>query len=121
MKRGWKHIGSRLVTLLLVSLIAMLTFNQSMNIHTHVLADGTIITHAHPYNKSNDSAPVKNHHHTLIGFQILHNLQIIFLSVFIAIALIHTAHTIKRNTKENLHFNIAYIHLSPGRAPPALA
>jgi hypothetical protein len=118
MKQKWKHMRLKSVALLLVTVIAMLTFNQSVNLHTHRLADATIVSHAHPYNKTNDSAPVKNHHHTLTGLLILNHFKIIFLSFFIAIALLRTANLVIRNTQEKLHFKLHYIHYAPGRAPP---
>lgn len=120
MKQRWKHIRLKSVALLLVTVIAMLTFNQSVNLHTHKLADGTIVSHAHPYNKTSDSCPVKNHHHTLTGLLILNHFKIIFLSIFIAIALLRTPKLVIRNTQEELHFEPHYIHYTFGRAPPFL-
>ena len=118
MKQRWKHIRLKSVALLLVAVIAMLTFNQSVNLHSHKLADGTIVSHAHPYNKTSDSGPVKNHHHTLTGLLILNHFKIIFLSLFITIALLRTANLVIRDTEEELHFEPHYIHYAPGRAPP---
>lgn len=118
MKQGWKHISFKTVALLMVTVIAMLTFNQSVNIHTHKLDDGTIVSHAHPYNKTSDSDPIKSHHHTLTELLILEHFEILFLSIFIAIALLQTSQLVKRNTQTELHFKPHYIHYAPGRAPP---
>lgn len=102
----------------MVTVIAMLTFNQSAFMHTHKLADGTVISHAHPYNKTTDSAPIKSHHHTLIDFLILENINFLFLAVIIAL-------TIWLLTK-TIAFRVALFHASDnplinsslGRAPP---
>ena len=39
--------------------------NASVNRHINFLADGYIISHAHPFSKTpSDSGPVKSHHHS---------------------------------------------------------
>lgn len=121
MKKGWENISLKSVALLMVTVIAMLTFNQSVNLHTHQLADGTIVSHAHPYNKTSDSAPVKNHHHTLAEFLILQHFEILFLSLFIAIVLLYTTQLVKRKTQKEFYLKAHYIHYAPGRAPPFLS
>jgi len=44
--------------------MSLLILNTAVFIHSHRLADGTIITHAHPFQKSKESnQPYKTHHH----------------------------------------------------------
>ena len=46
--------------------------------HTHKV-NGKIITHSHPYNKSNDSGPIKSHHHSKAHYLFLSTLTVLFL------------------------------------------
>ena len=121
MKTGVKHKGLKIVVLLLVALMATLTFNQSVNLHTHKLIDGTMVTHAHPYNKTSDSAPIKNHHHTLTELLLLRHFEVLFLSVFIAIALLLVTYFTRCPALKPHHLQPHYLHTAPGRAPPFLS
>ncbi len=38
--------------------------NSTVNKHYHLLLNGQIIEHAHPFNTSEDASPFKNHKHT---------------------------------------------------------
>lgn len=48
----------------MLSLIGLQIVNKAFYTHTHILADGTIITHAHVYQKNSDKAPIKKHSHS---------------------------------------------------------
>ena len=121
MKMRIKNTAVKTVALLMVTLIAMLTFNQSVFIHTHQLNDGTVVTHAHPYNKANDSAPIKSHHHTLKEFLNLNHTTVLFLSLCIALAsLWFSKHIIKYDSRSPLYQN-ERLSCSPGRAPPVFS
>jgi hypothetical protein len=52
------------VVFLLVGLMSMLVVNKVLFTHLHRYADGTVILHAHPYNKTTDKKPFKTHPHT---------------------------------------------------------
>ena len=47
-----KHITIQFTTYLLIVAMGVLLVNQACNTHTHRLPDGTVIMHAHPYDKS---------------------------------------------------------------------
>lgn len=49
--------------ILLLGLFLFGTSIQSIYFHKHLI-EGVSIFHAHPFNKSADSKPVKSHHHT---------------------------------------------------------
>ena len=68
----------RKVSMLFLLIIGFHIFNNIAWQHMHVLSDGTLVTHAHPYNKSADNAPAKQHHHTATEMLILENLEILF-------------------------------------------
>ncbi len=85
-----KSITVKATSYLLIGLIALLIANKAIYIHTHKLPNGTIVVHAHPFNKSCDTEPFKSHKHTkgeLYFFQSIENLfPLLFLiSVFISL------------------------------------
>jgi hypothetical protein len=54
-----------------VSLLAflLLTLNNTLYFHVHLLSDGSIIEHAHPFNKHHESSkPCASHEHSSIEF-----------------------------------------------------
>ena len=58
-----RAITGTISILILLSLFFIL-INVICNGHIHRIADGTILFHAHPYQKNGQNEPVKNHHHT---------------------------------------------------------
>jgi len=53
------------LTLLLLPAMIWLFFNTTANKHIHVLSDGYVISHSHPFVKNQaDSNPSKTHQHT---------------------------------------------------------
>ena len=63
---GMKRIKpSKILLLALLPAMLWLFLNTTLNRHSHVLADGYIITHSHPFKKNQDSSsPLDNHKHT---------------------------------------------------------
>jgi len=45
-------------------LISFSISNKLFYLHTHLDSHGNLVTHSHPYNKGNDSQPLKSHHHS---------------------------------------------------------
>jgi hypothetical protein len=99
-------------------MMGMFIANKVFFLHLHKLKDGTIVEHAHPFNKSDDSSPFKTHQHSETGFLFFQNLEILFSIVFLAIVL---SIVIKRKKyvipafKWQTH---KYTLPSHGRAPP---
>lgn len=59
--------------------------------HSHVLDDGTVITHAHPYDEGSGSSPFPSHHHSnaeLLIFSILNFLTFVALAVLFALTVV---------------------------------
>jgi len=68
MKTIVNNITIKSVAWLMIGIMGVLVANKAVFVHSHILNDGTIIEHAHPYNKSTDSTPYKSHHHTKAEF-----------------------------------------------------
>lgn len=113
-----RHTSQKLIIYLLVVLMGMFIANKVFFLHMHKLKDGTIVEHAHPFSKSDDSSPFKKHQHSEAELLFFQNLEILFPIVFLAIVL---TITIKRKKyvipafKWKTH---KYTLPSHGRAPP---
>ena len=79
---------AKISTSLMIPVILLLFFNTSNNKHTHILPNGQIVNHAHPFKSDNSSTPYQNHKHTpfeLIFLSFLSN-SIGLLPVLLALA-----------------------------------
>lgn len=121
MKAHVRNTITKLIAGTMLAVFAMLIYNQSAFQHTHILADGTVVAHAHPYDKSNDTEPVKNHHHTLIQLSVIQNFSLLFLSACIAFLLVTTTKATSICQCSYLHYKKDLINLLPGRAPPVFS
>ena len=112
---------SKIIILVVSPAILLLFFNSSWNTHKHILANGQIIEHAHPFKAKNSSTPYQNHQHTsyeqfFISFANKQFSTVLFSAVLITIffKLLKTEYikpnllTVVNNYAENYS----------GRAPP---
>lgn len=109
------------ISYLMIVLIAMLIANRAIYVHSHVLSDGTVITHAHPFSKntSNDSSP--KHRHSSYEFFVLHQLQILF-SVLGILCVIVQLYFVKHFYDESIYFKSIIKHnIVSLRGPPAFS
>lgn len=106
-----------IVSLLLCFFFLVQIGNKVYYSHSHVLENGRVITHAHPYNKTSDATPYKSHHHSSEQFFFLDQPEILFL--FIAVGLFSIiAAAFYLYFKRDIHYSSQVkIHL-PGRSPP---
>ena len=113
-----RHIVLHTIALLMASVIVLLIANKSLFTHTHILNDGTVIVHAHPYNKANSKDSAIPHSHTSIE---LHFLQV--LSDLFVIAMGITSILLVLGFAKRLIYcfesigSVAF-RSYPGRAPP---
>jgi hypothetical protein len=92
--------------------------NKAIFLHLHKLNNGTIIEHAHPFDKSNDSKPYKSHDHSNAEFLLFQNLETFFLIVFLTLVLITLVKKEKVSFKLITEHTLTCINLCKGRAPP---
>ncbi len=117
-----KNKPSYNLILLLLPAVLWLFINTTVNSHIHILADGYVITHSHPFvEKQANSIPSKTHHHTKkellllslfsgLVFSII-SLLIIrpFLCAFPQLLRIRVAH--QEPTRN--HFQVHHYHAPP--------
>ena len=85
--------------------------------HAHILGNGQVVVHAHPYNKSQDAAPFKKHHHSATEFIQLSQLQLLFfVSLFVAV-LTAFSQPVQFGCEQS-RYNQLFYSRQQGRSPP---
>ena len=102
----------------MIGIIGLLTINNVMFLHSHKLTKGNIITHAHPYNKSDDPAPFKSHHHSKKELIFLANLQLLFIFTLIPFIVVNDAKKKSYVVINQIFYTQGYEIIYFGRAPP---
>jgi len=118
MKMSNKNITLKLVIYLMIAFVIMLMVNKSVFIHTHVLPDGTVVVHAHPYNKTTDSAPIKSHQHSKLELMFLQNLQLLIAFSFFGFLFFILSKKRKLSSFIRINYTSTNFLFQKGRAPP---
>lgn len=74
------------IAIILLSLVTAITINNAVFLHSHMMEDGIIVTHAHPFDKSADSLPFKNHKHTNFEYTITQGFGFFLLSPLLVLS-----------------------------------
>lgn len=82
MQKAVKIITIQAALYLVVLSFTAIQITNGMYFHSHKLADGTLISHAHPFNKAKDRVPVNKHHHTSGELFLLDHIQVLINSTF---------------------------------------
>ena len=118
MKKIVRNITIKALAYFMIGIMSILVVNKAMFMHAHKMTDGKVITHSHPYDKSNDSKPYKSHHHTKVEFLFIENLKILFLFVFLTFALLNLVKKAKYSFYRKTRYTLNCIILYKSRAPP---
>jgi archaellum biogenesis protein FlaJ (TadC family) len=115
-----RNLSTRIILLCILFSTGMLIASKGLFIHTHLLADGTYVTHAHPYDTSNDTEPYKTHRHHKAELLFIANSDVLFFAVFAIITL--SAHINKTKFYPYTRsFSFLFLFFPcRSRAPPAL-
>ncbi|HCY39860.1 MAG TPA: hypothetical protein DHV48_00625 [Prolixibacteraceae bacterium] len=114
-----RHTAKKYFVYLIIGLMGLMIINKAIFLHSHILDDGTIVTHAHPCESPGDSQPFKTHHHTKAAFFFYENLDLLFLSAvlsFFSFIRIQSGPVFHRLASQYTSFQLSQLH---GRAPPA--
>jgi len=113
-----KVIISAVCLLFILSLVVIYS-----NFHFHVINNGFLIFHSHPYDKThNDSSPIKTHSHSSLEFLLYFSLISIDIVVFLLLAIL----TLTILIKYLFNFSNRFIYNNPTylfpalRAPPSI-
>ncbi|MCT4601096.1 MAG: hypothetical protein N4A32_09395 [Marinifilaceae bacterium] len=113
-------IIKRIYSLILLSLVSFLLVNNVAYLHTHYTSDGEYITHAHPYNTSSDSAPIKTHHHSKFEYSLFKALHFFIISSTLILAVI-TAKNIFIHNEYRYSYIYTCIEHEYRRGPPSIS
>ncbi len=105
---------------MLLSVYGLILVSNTFFYHSHITADGKVISHAHPFNKQNDAKPYKTHRHSKLELLLLFsdNYNTAELQLVVkAISFINFNNYLAHCNTAVLSQNIP---LKPGRAPPRL-
>jgi hypothetical protein len=120
MKATVKYITLKIVILLMTGVMGLLIANTAIFLHVHKLNDGTIISHAHPYDKESDTHPYKTHQHSKTDLLLIHSLEILFPLIFLTLIL----NTFEKNAVVLFDLikacRISFFNNINDRAPPIL-
>lgn len=109
------------VACLLIAIMLLFIANNIVFLHSHKLANGKVLVHAHPYNKGQDSAPFKKHHHTDEQFFQLAHVQLLFIVAIVAVLAGLYLKSTPKVTVIASQIHSLFIVRKKGRAPPSLS
>ena len=115
-----KQITQKIIVLLMAGIIGLLIANTAVFLHVHQLDDGTIISHAHPYDKSDDTQPFKTHQHSKLDILIIHSLEILFLPLLLVLILVILEKKTAALFDVENSFYLYFFNTVKDRGPPVL-
>ncbi|NPA36725.1 MAG: hypothetical protein GXO47_07740 [Chlorobi bacterium] len=118
MKKPVNQISIKTIAIILTGLMSLMIVDKALFLHTHKLDDGTIIAHAHPFNKSEDSKPFKTHHHSDSVFHFYHVVNLLFPAIVLTFTLILSYQKTRLLFSPVKKASHSHILRKKGRAPP---
>jgi hypothetical protein len=104
---------------MLIGIMGMYMLNEALFTHSHITAQGEVITHAHPYDKS-DSAPFKHHQHSKNELLVFNALKIWIFFSGIVITLIVSRPAFKLIESGRTFLQQISCFSRSGRSPPTI-
>ena len=103
-------------------LISFIVLNQGFFVHTHQLNNGTVVTHAHPYNKGLDDekSPFSSHEHSTAEYLLISSIDA-FRLLILFILVFHFISRKKHEHTSSFSFSlkpIEFYRYPSGRSPP---
>jgi len=113
-----------LVLILLIPALFLLYYNSAANWHFHLLKNGTLIEHSHPYSKATSpGSPFASHNHSasdLLYLDMISHILVLILAAVCLAKLVRTFSLVPLPIRLPGIFNPGYSQLRDSRAPPAL-
>lgn len=103
---------------MMIAVIAALMINRVVYTHIHVLSNGSLVSHAHPFSKNTEGKSDAGHQHSTIEFFLLDQLDILILCVTAAFVLKQFSKSSPFTEPSRGPLLTALIPISQGRAPP---
>ncbi|MCP4313884.1 MAG: hypothetical protein GY790_21730 [Bacteroidetes bacterium] len=103
---------------IMILVMGALMVNKAIYTHVHLQPEGSIHSHAHPFNKSTENKSNSSHDHSGTELFLLDHLDILMLFVSAAFILKQLASRTGFNEPTADRMLPAFVPLTPGRAPP---
>ena len=114
-KQWLKQIGTGLMILI----IGVMLVNKAAYTHVHILPNGSLVSHAHPFSHNAESKNNTSHQHSTLELFLLDILEVLILCTIAALILKpFTSTTIFRMAGSDRLLPVL-LPVHPGRAPPA--
>ncbi len=104
---------------MLILIMGIMLINKAIYTHVHVLPDGSVIVHAHPFSKNTENNKGNSHQHSNLDIFLLEIMSVLFFSTIVASTLELFARSAQFSPPAEAHLFPGLILVSPGRAPPA--
>lgn len=108
------------ITYLMIGIMGFIITNKAVFLHMHKMANGSVIVHAHPFNKSSDSNPYKTHHHTKAGYLFFQNAGLVLLTLLFTYKIFRSSVNTEHLTVLIPDYPTLCYVSNKGRAPPVL-
>lgn len=108
----------RLTVGFMILVMGALMVNKAIYTHVHLQPEGSVHSHAHPFNKSTENKSSSSHEHSSSELILLDHLDILMLFISAAFVLIQLASNSGFQETTNDRLRSAFIPLTQGRAPP---
>ena len=102
----------------MILIMAALLINNAVYTHIHVMPDGTMHTHAHPFSKTADSGKGQSHHHTNLEFFIFQGLDLLIITTMMVGILLIFSENGEKHWYVQKQFCTNLFPVNRGRAPP---
>ena len=114
-KRQWlKQTGTGLIILLM----GIMLLNKAAYTHVHILPDGSLHTHAHPFSNHPEGKKTASHQHSSLEIFLLDLQDVLLLSALsVSVLRFSNLPTVFRERYRG-RLLPARVQASPGRAPP---
>lgn len=111
----------KLTAILLAPLVLLLFFNTAVNWHAHLLPNGRVIHHAHPFETANQGSPFQQHQHTdgqLMWLSVVFKIVSVLAVTYALLAGWHIAKKQQCQTAYVAHLPLPAMASASPRAPP---
>lgn len=118
MRSRLNSIARTIAAWALILSMGLLIANKAVFFHVHKMVDGSLVTHAHPFDRSSDPSPYKTHQHNAVDWLLLaafDNIIAVGAMCFVFIILLLV---IIRRIHIQLPHSLVRKQARSGRAPP---
>ena len=120
MNKAPANISMRLFSYLFIVIVGLMIANKVLNLHLHKMENGSIVAHAHPFEKSDGSTPYESHQHTDTELLLIQSFTTFLYTGAIVLSLGLGLHlfTINLLTGRSGKISLAYLESIEDRGPP---